>query len=67
MMERKIDESSIFLKSMTDRKTPKLYEEIRELKMNNIVLKDSLNDTGRSLDHDISILDRSEFLEKRLS
>ena len=37
---------------------PKKHEEIRELKMNNIALKGSLNDTETSLDHVTLCLDR---------
>ena len=54
-------------KSMTDWKTSEEYEEIRELKANNIALKDTLSITEQSLDHFTLSLDRGESHVKRLS
>ena len=67
MLRRDIDESNMFPKSTTDWKTSEQHEEIRELKANGIALKDSPNDTEKSLDHDTLSLDRSESQVKRLS
>ena len=56
-------------KSDESKKTqsPQQHEEIRELQTNNIVLKDSIDDTEKKLDHVKLRLNRSESQGKRLA
>ena len=57
----------MFPKSMADWKISEQNEEIRALKMNNIALQGSFNDTGKSLDQVTQSLNRSGSLVKRLT
>ena len=57
----------MFPKSLADWKTSELNEEIRDLKMNNIALQGSFNDTVKSLDQVTQSLNRSGSLVKRFT
>ena len=65
--EGELHESNTSPTSTADWRTSEQYEEICELKKNNIALKDSLDDTEKKLDHVKLSVNRSESQVNRLS
>ena len=67
MLRRELHESNWSPTATADWRTSEQYEEICELKKHNVVLKDSLDDTEKKLDHVKLSVNRGESQVKRLS